>query len=146
VALDAGLGPRPREVLLEVPVHRRGHDHRDDRSERRERHVLLRVPRITLRAQVGGAQVAAERGRGAPLDQLVEHRRRHDDVERQVVAPEAAHVGDAQEDLARRIREEQPVAEVDEPVVVVPLRAGDARERPPVSARDQSSYGTSEYV
>ena len=61
VPFDAqALRPRPREVLLEVPIDGRGHDHRDDRPERRERHVLLRVPRITLRAEVGGAEVAAE--------------------------------------------------------------------------------------
>ena len=117
------LGPFAREVALQVDVDAGGDAHGDERAERGQRHVLVRVPLIALRAEVGLAEIAADDEGGAPFDQLVQHRARHRQVERQEVAPEAADVGDAQEHLADRIGEQQAVAEVHDAVEVVALPA-----------------------
>ena len=49
-----------REVALHAPVDERGDDHRDQRAERRQRHVLVRIPDVALRAEIGRAEIAAE--------------------------------------------------------------------------------------
>src|SRR6185295_4018404 len=68
------VGPFAVEVALVTAVDRVGHEHRDQRAEARERHVLVRIPLVPLGAEVGLAEVAAESRRGAPLDQLEQHR------------------------------------------------------------------------
>src|SRR5687768_16368789 len=105
--------PLGRDGAAESAVDRERHRHRADGPEARERHVLVRVPDVALRAETGDAEVATEYQGRAPLEKLVAHRGRPREVERQEVAPETAHVDDAQEDLADRIGEQLSVREVD---------------------------------
>jgi hypothetical protein len=144
------LVPLAREVALVAPVDGGGDAHRDQRPEAGQRHVLVRVPLVALRAEAGLADVAAEHDGRSPLDQLVDHRGGHGEVERQEVAPEAARVGHAQVDLAHRVGEQQAMAGVDDAIEVAQRfrRAEDGAQLPAprVFYVEMAGYGFEAYV
>src|SRR5688572_2162295 len=117
------FGPLVCEVALQVDVDAGGDAHGDERAERGQCHVFVRVPLVALGAEVGLAEIAADDEHGTPFDQLEQRRRRHRQVERQEVTPEAADVGDAQEHFADRVGEQEAVAEVHHAVEIVALPA-----------------------
>jgi hypothetical protein len=88
------------------------------RAEERERHVLLRVPDVALRAE---ERVAFGAGGGGdrPLEQLVRRADRQADGDDDEVEPAAPHRVAADEDLAREDRRHEALREVAEAVVVV---------------------------
>src|SRR4030095_2597115 len=53
------LGPFVSEVAPQPNIHECGDRHRDQRAETRERHVFVRIPDVSLRAEISGAAVAA---------------------------------------------------------------------------------------
>src|SRR3972149_5479822 len=61
------LPPFPGEVALEPPVDDPGDAHREERPEARQRHVLVRIPLVALRAEIGLAQIAADDHDRGPL-------------------------------------------------------------------------------
>ena len=146
----AAPGPRPtiyfgmdtgREARRSNPI-----SNADERAERRERHVLLRVPFVALGADVRGAEFAAEDFGRAPFDQFVDVRRGHREQQRHPPRRAVRCLAAAHEPFVTRNRQQQTERKMHEPIVFVARAPVTSVIDRPNRLRDQSSYGTSEYV
>ena len=62
-----------------------------NRADKCSGHVLLGVPDVALRSEIGRAELATEERRGPSFDELVVRRSGHRDRQRQIVSPESAY-------------------------------------------------------
>jgi len=115
------VSPLPGKIPLQRTVHQSRDNHGDQGSQARQRHILLSVPDVSLRAEVRRAQVPSEKKRSCPLKKLIHHGGGHREIKRQEVAPEALHVRNTQVYFTDRIGKQQAVTEVDHAVEIVPL-------------------------
>src|SRR5262245_14378093 len=72
VVRPQAVGELACEVALIASMDRGRNTHGDETAEAGERHVLLRIPDVSLSSQIGRGRVAAEDDGDAPFDQFVE--------------------------------------------------------------------------
>ncbi len=132
LALDReAFGPFAGKIPLQPPVYEGRHPHRQQCPKAGQSHVLVRIPFVPLGAEIRLAQVTAKKSRHRPFQQLVDHRGRHGQVERQEIAPKPAHIRHAQEHFPNRVGQQQAVGKMDHAIEIVPLPADHSIERPP---------------